>query len=61
MDYQRSLSRFAVFDASLKSRNPEWGLRQLDAVEAEALANGLKLDRVAEMPANNLSLVFRRV
>ena len=49
-----------AFDASLKSRNPEWGLRDLEAVEAEAERQGLRLERVFEMPANNLTVVFRR-
>lgn len=49
----------AAFDESLKARNPEWGLRNLEAVEAEAVGQGLRLERVFEMPANNLSLVFR--
>jgi hypothetical protein len=49
----------AGFDESLKARNPEWGLRDLEAVEAEAMAHGLRLEQVVEMPANNLSLVFR--
>lgn len=49
-----------AFDASLKARNPLWGLRDLEAVEAEAAGNGLRLDRVVEMPANNLTAVFRR-
>jgi SAM-dependent methyltransferase len=48
------------FDASLKARNPEWGLRELEVVEAEAARNGLRLERVFEMPANNLTVVFRR-
>lgn len=49
-----------AFDASLKARDPRWGLRELDAVAAEAERNGLNLDRVVEMPANNLTIVFRR-
>jgi SAM-dependent methyltransferase len=49
-----------AFDASLKSRNPEWGLRALEAVEAEAARNGLRFERLFEMPANNVTLVFRR-
>ena len=49
-----------AFDESLKARNPEWGLRALEAVEAEAGKHGLQLDRVVEMPANNLSLLFRK-
>jgi SAM-dependent methyltransferase len=48
-----------AFDESLKARNPEWGLRDVEAVEAEAARHGLRLERVVEMPANNLTLVFR--
>jgi SAM-dependent methyltransferase len=46
------------FDASLKRRNPEWGLRGLEDVTRVAAAHGLQLQRVERMPANNLSLVF---
>lgn len=49
-----------AFDQSLRARNPEWGLRDLEAVAAEAERHGLALERVVEMPANNLTLVFRR-
>jgi SAM-dependent methyltransferase len=49
-----------AFDRSLKDRNPQWGLRKLEEVAAEAERRSLRLDRVIEMPANNLSLVFRR-
>jgi SAM-dependent methyltransferase len=49
-----------AFDQSLRARNPEWGLRDLEAVAAEAARHGLRLERVVEMPANNLTLVFRR-
>lgn len=51
----------AAFDASLKSRDPAWGLRDRDAVAVEARAHGLALTRRVEMPANNLMLLFRRV
>jgi hypothetical protein len=50
-----------AFDESLKARNPEWGVRDLEAVVAEAEAHGLALASVTEMPANNLSLVFRKM
>lgn len=50
----------AAFDESLKARDPEWGLRDLDDVAAEAGRHGLALERVVEMPANNLSVVFRK-
>jgi hypothetical protein len=48
-----------AFDESLRARNPEWGLRDLEAVEAEAGRHRLALERVVEMPANNLTVVFR--
>ena len=50
----------AAFDADLKSRNALWGLRDRDAVVAEARKHGLALTRRVEMPANNLMLLFRR-
>lgn len=50
-----------AFDESLKSRNPEWGLRDLKAVAALARDNGFSGPVVTEMPANNLSVVFRRI
>lgn len=49
-----------AFDADLKARNPDWGLRDLDEAVAEAAQHGLALDRVIEMPANNLSVVLRK-
>ena len=48
-----------AFDADLKSRHPQWGLRTLSDVEREAEAQGLALHDVVAMPANNLLLVFR--
>jgi hypothetical protein len=50
-----------AFDASLKARNPEWGLRDLEDLAAEAEGNGFRLDAVTPMPANNLSVVFRKI
>ena len=49
-----------AFDRSLRGRNPEWGLRSVEAVTVAAEAEGLRLDRIVPMPANNLVLVFRR-
>jgi len=48
------------FDQSLRSRNREWGVRDLEAVEECAESRGLTLEEVVEMPANNLTLIFRR-
>jgi hypothetical protein len=48
------------FDASLRARNPAWGLRRREAVEAEAARAGLRLRERVAMPANNLLLVWER-
>jgi SAM-dependent methyltransferase len=50
----------AVFDESLRARNPEWGVRDVAEVEALARPHGFALAERVAMPANNLSLVFRR-
>lgn len=47
-----------AFDQSLRSRNPEWGLRNLAEVETEARAHGFSLDETVDMPANNLSVIL---
>jgi len=50
-----------AFDASLKSRNPRWSVRDLDQEIAPlAQKNPLHLDQVVEMPANNFSVIFRK-
>ena len=49
-----------AFDADLRRRDPAWGLRDLDAVAGLARRHGLSLAERIEMPANNLSLIFRR-
>ena len=46
------------FDASLRSRDPEWGVRDLEAVVAEA--RGFALSEVVAMPANNFSVILVR-
>ena len=49
-----------AFDVWLRERDPRYGVRDLEAVEAVARQHGLKLRETREMPANNLSLVFER-
>ncbi len=46
------------FDASLRSRDPEWGVRDLEEVTRTAEAAGFVLAEVVAMPANNLSVIF---
>jgi SAM-dependent methyltransferase len=50
----------AAFDADLRRRNPEWGVRDLDEVVALARRYGLALAEVVGMPANNLTVVLHR-
>ena len=50
-----------AFDQSLRDRNPTWGLRDLEAVAALARSVGFLAPVITEMPANNLSVVFRQV
>jgi hypothetical protein len=50
----------AAFDASLRAQHPDWGVRDLETVTAEADRAGFALDEVVEMPANNVSVIFRR-
>src|SRR5262245_10459382 len=49
-----------AFDASLRARNPDWGVRDLEAVVALAAAAGLAQPGIEPMPANNLSLIFSK-
>jgi hypothetical protein len=49
-----------AFDADLRRRDPQWGVRKLEDVERHAGEAGLLLREVVEMPANNLSAVFAR-
>jgi SAM-dependent methyltransferase len=48
------------FDASLRARNPLWGVRDLTEVSRLAERHGFALAETVPMPANNLSVIFRR-
>ena len=50
----------AQFDLDLRARNPEWGLRDMEAVSDAAAGAGFALAETVAMPANNFSLVFKR-
>ncbi len=50
----------ADFDASLRARDPSWGVRDVTELARAALEHGLLHEQVIAMPANNHLLVFRR-
>ena len=47
-------------DSDLRAQDPEWGLRDLEAVSEAAASSGFLLTEIVEMPANNFSLIFKR-
>ena len=47
------------FDESLRSDDPQWGVRDLEEVQQLAVAAGFGLAEIVAMPANNLSVIFR--
>ncbi|MCA0241399.1 MAG: class I SAM-dependent methyltransferase [Proteobacteria bacterium] len=49
-----------AFDASLRARNPLWGVRDIDQVAEVAADAGLSLEEAVPMPANNFTLVWRK-
>ncbi|QTH20558.1 DUF938 domain-containing protein [Rhizorhabdus wittichii] len=49
-----------AFDADLRRRDERWGLRRLEDVVALAEGEGLRLEAIHAMPANNLTVVLRR-
>ena len=49
-----------AFDERLRAQNPAWGIRDLDDVTALAARHGFALAETVPMPANNLSVIFRR-
>ena len=50
----------AAFDRDLRERNPDWGIRDVEAVAEVAADAGFSAPDIVEMPANNLSLAFRK-
>ena len=48
-----------AFDADLKARDPEWGLRRVEDFAAEAAKNHFEFVEYRKMPANNLMFLFR--
>lgn len=50
-----------LFDSTLRSSNPDWGVRDISDIERLAHENNLQLDMLVDMPVNNFSLIIRRI
>ena len=50
-----------LFDKSLKSQNNNWGVRNLEEVNKEAIINGFQQKQLIRMPANNLTLIYKKI
>jgi Protein of unknown function (DUF938) len=48
------------FDASLKARDPRWGLREAEVLDAIAAQHGMARSARHALPANNIMLIYRR-
>lgn len=57
---QHTADSNAAFNASLRAENPAWGVRDLEALTELAAAHGFGPPEIVAMPANNLTVVFRR-
>jgi SAM-dependent methyltransferase len=55
------LDAHGILDASLRSRNPDWGLRDLEAVAALGTARGLLVEQVVDLPEGSVAAVFRKI
>jgi SAM-dependent methyltransferase len=60
MDGRHTAPSNAAFDADLRRRHPQWGIRDLGDITELAQRCGLTLAETVAMPANNLSVIFRR-
>ena len=49
-----------AFDADLKRRDPEWGLRRVEDFAGAAEGHAFVLEESRQMPANNLMILFRK-
>lgn len=49
-----------LFDINLRSKNPKWGVRDLNDMKNLALEHGLSFVKTVDMPANNLSVIFKK-
>jgi hypothetical protein len=50
-----------AFDGQLRASNPQWGVRDMEAVADVARQHGLRCEEIVSMPANNFIVVLRKI
>ncbi|MCP5368660.1 MAG: DUF938 domain-containing protein [Hyphomicrobiales bacterium] len=60
LDGRHTAPSNAAFDRALRAQDPDWGVRDLEHVAAEAAAHGLVHEQTVAMPNNNQTLIFRK-
>ncbi len=61
IEYKHICQSNELFDKSLKIQNNNWGVRNLEEVNEEAIINGFQQKQIIKMPANNLTLIYEKV
>ena len=59
-DNQHTAPSNEAFDARLRSRDPSWGVRDMEVVTREAATRGMTRRQIIPMPANNFTVIFER-
>ncbi len=60
IQYKHTSLSNELFDKSLKIKNNDWGIRNLEEVNKEAIINGFQQTHLIKMPANNLTLIYKK-
>ncbi|KAK9759262.1 Protein of unknown function (DUF938) [Popillia japonica] len=49
------------FDLELKSKNPEWGIRDLSDLKKIGEVNGIEFQQLYDLPANNKCVIWKKI
>jgi len=60
VDNQHTAPTNEQFDITLRNQNPEWGIRNLNDLQSLAVEHGLRFIKTIAMPANNMSVIFKK-
>ncbi|MDG2319118.1 MAG: DUF938 domain-containing protein [Rhodospirillaceae bacterium] len=60
IDGQHTAPSNAAFDQNLRTRNPDWGVRDAGDVDRVGELHGLAFEQTVDMPANNMVRIYRK-